>query len=167
MLIGVFVKNARQFFTLAQISYSTGWKKLQKRKYYYFHNEISHCSVFTVWRRDVSKWKYFQAHLLKNKGGLSRIFTVTLSCNKQHCSWLSFISCICVMSFVFFFRCTIRARRSFWSHIWIQPYIAIITRNFLCLPKGYKIKAGRELKKWNWNWILEGAWFNCVLQVIW
>ena len=121
------------------IQYNTWWKRIAQRKYYYFYNEITHCSVCTVWRRDVSKWKYFQAHLLKNKGGLSRIFTVTLSCNKQHCSWLSFISCICVMSFVFFFRCTIRPRQSFWSHIWIQPYIDIITRIFLCFPKCYQL----------------------------
>ena len=79
-------------YTSIASSYSTWWKRIAKRKYYYFYNEITHCSVCTVWRRDVSKWKYFQAHLLKNKGGLSRIFTVTLSCNKQHCSWLSFIS---------------------------------------------------------------------------
>ena len=71
-------------YTSIASSYSTWWKRIAKRKYYYFFNEITHCSVCTVWRRDVSKWKYFQAHLLKNKGGLSRIFTVTLSCNKQH-----------------------------------------------------------------------------------
>ena len=150
LLIGVFVKNSRHFgsnlnkmsqfniCTWIASSCNTWWKRIAQRKYYYFYNEITHCTVCTVWRRDVSKWKYFQAHLLKNKGGLSRIFTVTLSCNKQHCSWLSFISCICVMSFVFFFRCTIRPRQSFWSHIWIQPYIEIIMRSFLCFSKGYK-----------------------------
>ena len=145
-----------------QYMYLLEWKRIAKRKYCYFCNEITHC---------VASWclqvKIFPSTLVKKQGGLSRIFTVTLSCNKQHCSWLSFISCICVMSFVFFFRCTIRPRQSFWSHIWIQPYIDIITRIFLCFPKCYKIKAGRELKKWNSNLILEMAWFNCVLQVIW
>ena len=152
LLIGVFVKNSRHFgsnlnkmsqfniCTWIASSCNTWWKRIAQRKYYYFYNEITHCTVCTVWRRDVSKWKYFQAHLLKNKGGLSRIFTVTLSCNKQHCSWLSFISCICVMSFVFFFAAQLGQNSSFEVIFEFNPTLTLSREVFYAFLKVTKLK---------------------------
>ena len=122
LLIGVFVKNSRHFgsnlnkmsqfniCTWIASSCNTWWKRIAQRKYYYFYNEITHCTVCTVWRRDVSKWKYFQAHLLKNKGGclvfLQSRFHATSNTVLGFLSFHAFVWWV----LYFFFRCTIRPR---------------------------------------------------------